>query len=408
MSLDVDSASVATPEVPEGRVIDPHLLRDIKRYGDLDVSACYNCGTCTAVCPLADHDGSFPRRMIRYGQVGLAEDLLSSKELWTCYHCGVCTDNCPQRADPGEYMAAARRYAIARYDKTGLARAMYTRPALSTALSVALALAFATLLYAFHGARDTASLRLFSFVPENVVHWSGVGVFVFLALMLVIGVGSMVRGLAAHEGVRWRMLVGEGRRRAWHATWDTLAVESMGLRRYREDCYEAQADQEPLYRRRWLVHGLTMWGFFGLLAATILDYGLALGDVRRTGAVVPVWYPVRLLGTLAGLAFLYGVSVLLLNRLRRANRAVQHSYQSDWMLLVMLWLIGFSGLVTELALYLPGDPQWGYWVALAHISLALELLFLLPFTKFAHVIYRPVALFFHSLAATHAGTGDAL
>ncbi len=102
-------------------LVDPCLMADIKRFGAADVSACFSCGTCTAICPLSDNDGTFPRRIIRYGQVGMKDALLSSKELWTCYHCGLCSESCPQQADPAEYMAAVRRYAIASYDRTRLA-----------------------------------------------------------------------------------------------------------------------------------------------------------------------------------------------------------------------------------------------------------------------------------------------
>ena len=35
---------------------------------------------------------------------------------------------------------------------------------------------------------------------------------------------------------------------------------------------------------------------------------------------------------------------------------------------------------------------------LFHVSVAMELMLLLPFIKFAHVIYRPIALFFYALA----------
>ena len=35
-------------------------------------------------------------------------------------------------------------------------------------------------------------------------------------------------------------------------------------------------------------------------AATGLDYGLALLGIKETGTPVPLWYPVRLLGTVAG------------------------------------------------------------------------------------------------------------
>ena len=88
--------------------VDPTLLPEIQRYGAFDVSACFNCGNCTAVCPLTDDDATFPRRIIRYAQVGMKAELLASKELWTCYYCGECSETCPRQAEPGEFMAAAR------------------------------------------------------------------------------------------------------------------------------------------------------------------------------------------------------------------------------------------------------------------------------------------------------------
>jgi nitrate reductase gamma subunit len=65
-----------------------------------------------------------------------------------------------------------------------------------------------------------------------------------------------------------------------------------------------------------------------------------------------------------------------------------------------LWLTGVSGFALELALYLPEAPVWGYWVFLFHVAVAMELVLLAPFMKLAHVIYRPVALFFFALRPT--------
>ena len=104
------------------------LMSDLRKFGATEVNACFSCGNCTATCPLADNDAAFPRRFIRLAQVGLEDELVASKELWTCYQCGLCTTKCPTEADPAEFMATARRYAIQRYDKTGLARLMYTKP----------------------------------------------------------------------------------------------------------------------------------------------------------------------------------------------------------------------------------------------------------------------------------------
>ena len=381
-------------------VIDTELLSDIKNFGAADVSACFSCGTCTAICPLVDNDSTFPRRIIRYAQVGMRDELLSSKELWTCYQCGACSDSCPTEADPSEFMAAARRYAIASYEPTGLARILYTRPVIGSLIATAVAVFFAVFMYSSHGPQDGSSLALFTFIPEGLIHWTGVAVMGVLVVAGVSGLASMARGVARSEGVSLPTLFG-GRAQlasAGKALWAALGVEALGQRRYREDCKDDNPI-EPLYRRRWLIHALTIWGFLGLFSATILDWGLALIGVKETGTPIPLWYPSRLIGTLAGLSLLYGVTMFMVNRKGEVNRAARHSTASDWFLLVLLWITGSTGFFIEVALYLPHAPVWGYWVFLFHVAVAMELMLLLPFTKFAHAMYRPVALFFYALAS---------
>ncbi len=41
--------------------------------------------------------------------------------MWYCYYCGECSLTCPRSAEPGEYMASLRRFAIAKYEPSGLA-----------------------------------------------------------------------------------------------------------------------------------------------------------------------------------------------------------------------------------------------------------------------------------------------
>ena len=381
-------------------IIDTELLSDVQRFGAADVSACFSCGTCTAICPLSDNDGTFPRRIIRYAQVGMKDELLSSKELWTCYHCGLCSDSCPTEADPGEFMAAARRYAIASYEPTGLAKILYTRPVAGSLIAAAVAAFFAIFMYAARGPQDAASLALFEFIPDGLIHTTGIAVMGVMVLAGLVGIVTMVQRVARHEEVTLQTVFGSraALRSSASALWSSLGLESLGQRRYRLDCKDDKP-LEPLYRRRWLIHALTIWGFLGLLAATVLDWGLALTGVKATGTPIPLWYPSRLIGTLAGLSLLYGVSMFMANRARKVNRAAKVSTASDWLLLVLLWITGATGFFIEVALYLPNAPGWGYWVFLFHIAVAMELMLLLPFTKFAHAMYRPVALFFYALAA---------
>jgi ferredoxin/nitrate reductase gamma subunit len=386
------------------QAVDGSLYTELQRFGTIDIRACFNCGTCTATCPLAEEDALFPRRIIRYAQVGLKDALLSSKELWTCYHCGECSESCPTQADPGEFMAAARRYAIASYDHTRLARTMYLHPVLGFLIAVALAAFFALFMYGAHGPQNGSTLALFEFVPEALIHDLGIVVMAAVFLAGLAGVTTMARRIARKEGVTLRAVVG-GRTaliRSGHALWDALAIESLGQRRFRAEC-EADGGVVPWYRRRWLLHMATMWGFLGLLAATILDYGLAIAGIKATGTPVPIWYPVRLLGTLAGLLLVYGTTMLIIGRLRGHDRSLARSTPADWTFLALLWVVGITGFGLELALYLPEPPAWGYWVFLFHVALALELVLLAPFMKFAHAVYRPVALFFVALARASRG-----
>lgn len=375
------------------------LYPELQQYGATDMSACFSCGNCTAICPLSENDATFPRRMIRYAQVGMKDALLSSKELWSCYHCGECSDSCPTEADPGEFMAAARRYAIASYDATGLARLMYLWPALGTAFALALAAFFALFMYAGAGPQSTASLAIFEFIPAELIHNTGIVVMILVALAGLVGVSRMARRIGRREGEGWGTVLGSraALARSGRALWSSLGRESLGQVRFRAEC-ETEKETVAWYRRRWFIHAMVLWGFLGLLAATGLDYGLEILGIKATGTPVPIWYPVRLLGTVAGLMLVYGTTVMIIDRVRGASSSVARSGPADWTLLALLWVTGVTGFGLELALYLPEPPAWGYWVFLFHVAVAMELVLLAPFMKLAHAVYRPVALFFVALA----------
>ncbi len=379
--------------------VDPELLPEIKRYGAFDVDACFNCGNCTAVCPLTEGDSTFPRRIIRYAQVGMKEQVLSSKELWTCYACGECSETCPRQAEPSEFMAAARRFATAEYDRTRISRFLFLQPLLGTIAALAFAVFLALFMFVNRaGPAPQGEMAFFEWIPAGLVHDMGIVVMALVVLAGLAGVINMIGKTAPASGIAWRELGNrEGLRAVGSALWSSLAIESLGQKRYRDDC-ESEEASLPLYRRTWFTHAATMFGFLGLLAATMLDYGLEILGLRETGEMVPLWYPVRLLGTIAGILLVYGVTMLMLRRYRREARTVRRSFSSDWMFLWLLWIAGVTGFVIELALYLPAAPMWGYALFLVHVGIAMELVLLVPFTKFAHVVYRPVSLFLGALA----------
>lgn len=370
------------------RVVDVDLLRKIKRHGaggSLDVSACFQCGNCTAVCPLAQDSAGFPRRMIRMAQVGMEPELLASEDLWRCYACGECTETCPRQADPAAFMAAARSYAVARYDFTGLA-GLANRSAIGNLSVFALFSTIFTLLLMRKADAAGPDLPLFTFLPGMWIHDIGVMLFVLVGLSAFFGIASMA--------VRfWRMRGSEGVALPFAALPGaivTALADALLHQRFQQCDSEAEnAGSEPQrwYLRPWLVHAAVMGGFLAMLLATTLDFLL-----KPIGSPVPPWYPMRILGAVGGLVCLYGLAIMLTRRTKAREVPFIQSSFADWFFPVLLTVTVLTGLICEVIVYLPSPTAAGHAVFFVHVVLAMDLVAMLPLTKFAHVLYRTLAL----------------
>ena len=73
---------------------------------------CYQCGTCSVVCPLSFQGTHLPRREMALAQWGLEGDLLASPNLWLCTTCGNCARLCPREVDIPETIRAARELCV--------------------------------------------------------------------------------------------------------------------------------------------------------------------------------------------------------------------------------------------------------------------------------------------------------
>ncbi len=180
--------------------VDSSVVTDLARYGGDTVSKCFNCGNCTAACSLTNQDSVFPRRYIRYIQMGLKGKMLESLDPWLCYYCGDCSDTCPREAEPGKLMMAGRRWLISMYDWTGLSRLMYKWPAWELgllALVAAVVLGLFTIpenfgfrLLANHPeARQAVALAYFA--PKEIVHWGDIVMAAILAVLLLSNAARM-------------------------------------------------------------------------------------------------------------------------------------------------------------------------------------------------------------------------
>jgi heterodisulfide reductase subunit C len=94
--------------------IDPHFKYEISKVpGAKKIMMCFQCGTCTADCPIARFSDSYrPRKLMRMTQLGLKDRVLSSDNIWLCAACFTCVDHCPQDVEISSVLRALRNMAV--------------------------------------------------------------------------------------------------------------------------------------------------------------------------------------------------------------------------------------------------------------------------------------------------------
>ncbi len=70
--------------------------------------ACYQCGKCSAGCPMAESMDLLPNRVIREAQLGNESLLMVCRAVWFCSSCFACAVRCPKGLDVARIMEAVR------------------------------------------------------------------------------------------------------------------------------------------------------------------------------------------------------------------------------------------------------------------------------------------------------------
>lgn len=94
--------------------IDPRFKYEIsKSRGAERIMLCFQCGTCTADCPVSRFSEFYrPKRIARMIQLGFKDKILSSKHIWLCTTCYTCVDHCPQDVEIANVVRALRNISV--------------------------------------------------------------------------------------------------------------------------------------------------------------------------------------------------------------------------------------------------------------------------------------------------------
>ncbi len=359
--------------------VNPKLIDELEVYGAEDVQNCYHCGNCSAVCPFSKEPYIFPRRPMRYLQMGLEDKLKGSLEPWLCYYCGQCSEECPRGAEPGETMMSLRRWLTSKYDFTGISRAFYKsgKVELLTVIGAALLTALGFVLWAVLRGGDINSYDgANAFLPAASIHifdWALAGVL--LALLLT------------NCGRMWWFTVGRDKQLRvpfW------LYLKKLYLLPFHFVTQKRFATCER--KRPWAIHLALVVSYLIMLVLIMFFLGLVWSGPE-------IDWRVHVFGYIATVGLLGTTIFAMRARLKKAEPLYAHSHETDWIFLVLLFFAAFTGILQHI-LHRVGFDAAANVTYIVHLMGVVPMLGLeVPFSKWSHLAYRPLAMYFSAIRA---------
>lgn len=80
----------------------------VNRESGQDVKKCYQCGKCSAGCPISPFMDIMPNQVMRMVQLGMKNEVLNCEAIWLCAYCSTCSVRCPRNIELAEVMDSLR------------------------------------------------------------------------------------------------------------------------------------------------------------------------------------------------------------------------------------------------------------------------------------------------------------
>jgi len=346
---------------------DTAFIREVISNGGDDLKKCYQCATCTAVCTLSGDSSNFPRQQILKAQWGMRDALVGDPAVWLCHDCGECTKRCPRGARPSRTMGAIRSAIIKQCSYPKFMGVLVSSP---------LGHSILFLLPAF-------ILAFFAVVPPRTPAGSPYEFAQMFPQSRIEPLFFIVAGLSILAAIAGTLRLIRATR-ACGLTGPILAFLGPALIAIAR--HERFAKCDANQTRRW-GHILVSYSFVGLGAVgTIIGIGTMIGAVSTP---LPLLSPLKIFANICAGILLAGVVLLFIHRLGADTRLATTYF--DWFLLSLLGGVAATGIASEV-LRLGQSAPWMYAVYFVHLTLIFALFLYAPYSKFAHLVYRTVAI----------------
>jgi ferredoxin len=361
--------------------VNPNMIKDLHKYGVGDWNACFHCGNCTAMCPLTEEGFLFPRKGIRAMQMGLKDKLAGYVEPWLCYYCGECSDTCPRDANPGEMMMSLRRFLTSIYDWTGLSGRMYKSKALHIAFMIFI---FAAILTSFLIFADfsipldeNGIVRINSFAPVHTIELADEILLGVLSLFLITNMLNMF----------YKIIIKD--KTVKIPIWLYVKEVFVGIFHFGTQWRFSKCDRKKLY---WLSHWFMMSSYVIMFSMIVFTLGWF-----QTEEIHSFFHPQRILGYYVTFGLIFATVYYFIGRFKRKEQIFKFSHHSDWIFIFLLFMIALTGIMIHI-FRVNGMPQATYIMYALHLAFEVPMVVtFVAFSKWSHLAYRPLAVFFASL-----------
>jgi quinone-modifying oxidoreductase, subunit QmoC len=370
----------------------------IKELGDLggdSLKKCFQCATCSVVCPISPDTKPFPRKEMIAASWGLKDKLIGNGDIWLCHNCGDCSTKCPRGAKPGDVLSAIRMYAIGHYGGFPKLGALINDP---KKLPVVAAIP-AVLFFVLGMILKMFGIDWLNFSPERVytsaadvqghiAHaqffstWLVDLIFIPLSIWVVVvfalGLKRFVADIHANALAEKKTDKQDIDPKEFVQALIRVIPTIMKHKKFSE-CTENDERATP--------HMMVFFSFIGLAIVTgIFFVVLYVFGIHGPYSQIN---PVKILANVSGIALILGGLLMIKNRLDKKDE--QSTTYKDWFLIGLVLGLGVTGMLAQLT-RLADAAFLTYLIYYIHLMFVFVLFMFLPFSKLAHLVYRTVAM----------------
>lgn len=427
---------------------DVDFIRYLKKHGGDTMKKCFQCATCSVSCELSPKDNAFPRKEMIWASWGMKDKLMSDPDVWLCHGCMDCSQQCPRSARPADLMGAIRSYVYRAYAVPKFLGDWLADPKHLPKLFIVAFLAIFLLVFATNGYYHDFDMNFFHLageLTEQEFAAEGGQISEEVKEHMFVHHNAMSYGFFAEHG-------GQLSKEEFEAKYGVLQYDQfvkkvfiqflfipgnilifflayLGLSNYWKNM-KLQSPQPKVMgfssaawkvlldllghdkfekcptnsNRRW-GHFYVFYGFLGTMIATgivvlgeLYEYGILPIELFHLPYPMGMGHPVKILGLVSGTLLFIGAMMLIVKRIKMAEREGKNTY-NDWLFLWVVLGVGFTGLFIVLS-RMPFSQEAKYWLYISnivyfiHLTLVFFLLWYMPYSKFGHMIYRFTGLIY--------------